>query len=155
MMLFLWVKILHVISACVLFGTGLGTAFYMFNANLQKDIRLIAYATKQVVFADWIFTGISGLFQFLSGMLLIYLHHYSFSLFWVWASILGYLIAAFFWFPVVYLQIQCRNLAFEALRNNSPLPKRYYLCYRIWWILGIAAFVSLISVFYLMTNKPV
>ena len=48
-----WLKIVHVISSIVLFGTGLGTAFYMLLVNFQKDIDLIAKATAQVVFIDF------------------------------------------------------------------------------------------------------
>jgi uncharacterized membrane protein len=41
-MIYTWLKIFHVISAAILFGTGLGTAFYMFYVNLQNNVSLIA-----------------------------------------------------------------------------------------------------------------
>lgn len=154
-MLYEWVKIIHVISAAVLFGSGLSTAFYMLYVNQQKDIRLIAVATKQVVFVDWVFTGTSGVVQFITGMYLIFLKHYSPGLLWVAGGMLGYMIAAACWFPVVYLQIRCRDLAFDALKNNTPLPPLYYRYYRCWWMLGIPAFIALMGVFYVMANKPV
>lgn len=154
-MLYAWIKIIHVISAAVLFGTGIGTAFYMFYVNKQKDIRLIAMATKQVVFVDWVFTGTSGVIQFFSGMWLIYLKGYSPTALWLMGAMIGYVIAGACWVPVVYLQIRCRDLAFEALRNNTSLNETYDRYYRIWWILGIPAFLSLMVVFYLMANRPV
>ncbi|OGT49060.1 MAG: hypothetical protein A3E82_01420 [Gammaproteobacteria bacterium RIFCSPHIGHO2_12_FULL_38_11] len=154
-MLYAWIKIIHVISAAVLYGTGMGTAVYMFCVNKQKDICLIANATKQVVFVDWVFTGSSATIQFFSGMTLIYLKGYSFASLWIIGSMSGYVIAGACWIPVVYLQICCRNLAFDALKNNTALPKKYFRYYKLWWILGIPAFLSLMVVFYLMVNKPV
>jgi uncharacterized membrane protein len=154
-MLYAWIKIIHVISAAVLFGTGMGTAFYMFYVNRQKDIRLIAMATKQVVFVDWVFTGTSGVIQFFSGMWLIYLKGYSPTALWLMGAMIGYVIASACWVPVVYLQIRCRDLAFEALKNNTSLNEKYDRYYKIWWILGIPAFLSLMVVFYLMANRPV
>ena len=48
-----WLKIIHVISSIVLFGTGLGTAIYMLLVNFQKDVELIAKATAQVELFTW------------------------------------------------------------------------------------------------------
>ena len=155
MTLYFSLKILHVISTSVLFGTGLGTAFYMFYVNLQKDIKLIALATKQVVFVDWLFTGTSAIVQFFTGFALVSLKGYSFFSFWVYGSIIGYLIAGACWIPVVYLQIRCRDLAFDALKNNAQLPKQYHYYYKLWWMLGVPAFSSLLIVFYLMVNRPI
>lgn len=152
-MLFLWIKIIHVISSAILFGTGIGTALYMFCVNQQKNIELIARATKQVVFVDWVFTGSSAVIQFITGFMLIGLKNYSPFTLWIMISVIGYVIAALCWFPVVYLQIRCRDLAFEALKNNTPLTREYYRYYKIWWILGIPAFLSLLMVFYFMVNK--
>ncbi|WP_342220192.1 DUF2269 domain-containing protein [Rickettsiella endosymbiont of Miltochrista miniata] len=153
-MLYAWIKILHIISASVLFGTGLGTAFYMFYVNQQKNITLIAKATSAVVVADWLFTATSGVMQASTGYILIYLKGYSLTSFWILGSILGYIIAVVCWAPVVWLQMRCRDLALAASINQTPLPKEYQHYFRIWWILGIPAFIALIGVFYLMANKP-
>jgi uncharacterized membrane protein len=147
-------KIVHVISACVLFGTGAGTAFYMFYVNLKKDVYLIAHATRQVVIADWLFTGSSGVVQALTGFAMIGLQGYAFSLPWVWISILGYCIAGACWLPVVWLQMRCRDLAFEALKNKTALPKAYHQYFKAWVILGVPAFLALVVVYYMMTNQP-
>ena len=152
-MLFYMIKIIHVISSAVLFGTGLGTAFYMLLVNQQKNCALIAQATKQVVFVDWVFTGSSAVIQFITGIFLVGLKGYSPMAPWLLISVLGYVIAGACWIPVVYLQIRCRDLAFDAVKNNTPLTKKYYRYYRIWWILGIPAFLSLLVVFYFMVNK--
>lgn len=153
-MLYAWIKVLHVVSASVLFGTGIGSAFYMLYANIQKDIKLIAKATNEVVFADWIFTTSSGIIQAFTGFILIALKGYSLLSPWVVGSIIGYVIAGICWLPVVWLQIHCRDLATKAWINNEPLPPEYKKYFSIWVLLGIPAFLALIGVFYLMTNKP-
>lgn len=153
-MLYAWIKIIHIISASVLFGTGLGTAFYMFYANLKNDVMLIAKATAEVVIADWIFTLTSGIIQAITGFILIYLKGYSLFNFWVLGSILGYAIAGACWIPVVWLQMRCRDLAYIAAVNKTALSNEYKKYFRIWLLLGIPAFISLVGVFYLMTNKP-
>lgn len=153
-MLYEWIKITHIISASVLYGTGLGTAFYMFYVNLQNDVKLIAKATAEVVIADWLFTLTSGIVQAVTGFILVYMKGYSLLSFWVLGSILGYVIAGVCWVPVVWLQMRCRDLAIFASANNISLPDEYKKYFRIWWLLGIPAFISLVGVFYLMTNKP-
>ncbi len=153
-MLYAWIKILHIVSAAVLFGTGLGTAFYMFYVNQQKNITLIAKATAAVVVADWFFTATSGVIQAITGFVLVYLKGYPLFSLWVLGSVVGYVIAGIFWLPVVWLQMRCRDLAFAASVNNTPLPAEYRRYFKIWWLLGIPAFIALIGVFYLMANKP-
>jgi len=153
-MLYAWIKILHIISASVLFGTGLGTAFYMFYVNRQNNVALIAKATSEVVIADWLFTTTSGIVQAITGFILVYLKGYSLLSLWVFGSILGYVIAGLCWLPVVWLQMRCRDLAFAASANKTALPPEYRNYFRIWWLLGIPAFIALVGVFYLMVNKP-
>lgn len=146
--------IVHIVSASVLFGTGVGTALYMLYANILKDINIIALATKRVVTADWLFTGISGVLQPVTGIGLLHLKGYSLSHAWAMGVFTCYIIAAVCWFIVVYLQIRCRDLAVAALTSNSQLPAKYYSYFKAWFILGIPAFLSLMIVFYLMANNP-
>lgn len=153
-MLYAWIKILHIMSAAVLFGTGLGTAFYMFYVNQQKNVILIAKATASVVVADWLFTATSGVIQAITGFILVYLKGYSLLSVWVLGSIAGYVIAGICWLPVVWLQMRCRDLAFAASVSKTPLSKDYHRYFKIWQLLGIPAFFALIGVFYLMANKP-
>jgi uncharacterized membrane protein len=153
-MWYAWIKIFHIISASVLFGTGLGTAFYMFYVNQQKNIALIAKATAAVVVADWLFTATSAVIQAITGFILVYLKGYSLLSLWVLGSILAYVIAGICWLPVVWLQMRCRDLAFAASVSNTPLPAEYHRYFILWCLLGIPAFIALIGAFYLMANKP-
>lgn len=153
-MLYLCLKVVHIISSTLLFGTGLGTACFMYFAHRTHNPKIIAQVNKQVVIADWVFTGTSGLVQPVTGFAMVFLVGYPLSSLWLWGSIIGYCIAAFCWFPVVYFQIRLRDLAKEADEKQTPLPPLYYRYFRYWFVLGWPAFVSLLLVFYLMTFKP-
>jgi uncharacterized membrane protein len=117
-------------------------------------VQLIAKATSVVVLADWLFTATSGIVQAVTGFILVYLKGYSLLSLWVLGSIAGYLIAGACWLPVVWLQMRCRDLAIQAAADKTPLPAVYQHYFRIWWLLGIPAFIALMGVFYLMTNRP-
>lgn len=152
-MLYLWLKWLHILSATILFGTGIGTACNMFLAHRTRDVYIIAATSRYVVLADWMFTSTSGVIQPITGLWMVYLAGYSLTSTWILGTILGYIIAACCWFPVVYLQIKMRDIAVTALKNNSNLPLQYFRYFNYWFCLGWPAFISLIVVFYLMTFK--
>lgn len=154
-MLYLWLKLIHIISSTILFGTGIGTASTMLYGYLTKDTKIIAAITRYVVLADWMFTATSGVLQFFTGLSLVLVAGYSFSNFWIWGAIIGYVIAGVCWFPVVYLQLKMRDMAAAATLHNTHLPDAFHRYFKIWFYLGWPAFISLMGVFYLMTVKPV
>ncbi|MHB1221704.1 MAG: DUF2269 family protein [Gammaproteobacteria bacterium] len=92
--------------------------------------------------------------QPLTGLTMVYLAGYSWSSFWIWGAIAGYLVAAFCWFIVVYLQIKMSHFASVTLKEQVALPPIYFRYFNYWFYLGWPAFISLIIVFYLMTFKP-
>jgi uncharacterized membrane protein len=151
---YLIVKWIHVISSTILFGTGIGSAWYMLRASLNRNPRVIHFVIRQVVIADWIFTTTAVIVQPVSGFYMVWLGGYPPLSKWiVWSTIL-YLVAGACWLPVVWMQIQMRDMARHAVETSSPLPPRYWLYHKIWIGLGIPAFLSLVAVFYLMTAKP-
>lgn len=64
-------KLIHIISSTILFGTGIGTAFMMFMANRRKNVAEIYFATRNVVIADYIFTTPAIIIQLISGFFLM------------------------------------------------------------------------------------
>lgn len=153
-MLYLTLKTIHIISATLLFGTGLGSAYYMLRAHLTNNPQVIATTARHVVFADWIFTTTSVIVQPLTGFWMIALGQWSYMQVWIWLSLVLYIIAGICWLPVVWLQIQIRSMAENAVKNNTKLPDLYYRYMKIWLILGWPAFFSIIIVFFLMVFKP-
>ncbi len=153
-MSYLFVKYLHILSSTLLFGTGLGSAFYMFFTSLSRDVRATAVVVRYVVIADWAFTTPTIVIQPLTGFYLIHLAGFPLSSAWIKWSIVLYLLAGAAWLPVVWMQIKMRDMALEAARTSTELPPRYWQFLRLWVALGIVAFFALVVVFYLMVAKP-
>ena len=148
------VKLLHILSATVLFGTGLGTAFVVWNANRGGEVAAIAFATRHAVLADWLFTTPAVIFQPLSGLWLVHVLGYGFTETWLlWVYGLYALVGAC-WLPVVAIQSRMRRLAARAAIEGTPLPEAYHRCMRAWFGLGWPAFLSLMAIFWLMVARP-
>lgn len=151
---YLLLKWIHILSSTILFGTGIGSAFYLFMANRRKDLAGIYFATRHVVIADWLFTTPAVIIQLLTGIALMQSLGLSFSEKWIlWALIL-YFFAGACWLPVVWMQIKMRDMAKAAIDTGTLLPSCYWVFDRWWIILGSLAFPAVIIVFYLMVMKP-
>lgn len=152
---YITVKWIHILSSTLLFGTGLGTAFYMFLATLTKNPLIVATVAKHVVTADWLFTATTIIIQPVTGFYLIYLAGIPLTSDWVAWSIGLYVVMAACWLPVVWLQIRMYRLAVEANERNIVLPALYWRYFRIWLAFGIPALVAILIIFYLMVAKPI
>ncbi len=148
-----FVKLVHVLSATLLFGTGLGTAYFMWRAILSAEPVAIAHTARQVVWADWLFTTPAVIVQPLSGLALMYLLGLSWEPWILWSSAL-YLIAGGCWLPVLWLQFRMRDLAMDAVRMRRPLAPVFARYARAWFWLGVPAFAAMVLVFALMILKP-
>jgi uncharacterized membrane protein len=60
-------KLAHVVGAAVLFGTGVGIAFFMLMAHRTREAALVAHTAGVVVVADTIFTATAVLLQPITG----------------------------------------------------------------------------------------
>lgn len=139
-------KWVHICSSMLLFGTGLGTAFFKFTADLGKDPGVMSDTNRRVVLADWLFTTPTIVLQPLSGYALAMQYGYPAGSPW--------LVAGLCWLPVVYLQIRMRNDCAAALASGQALNPRYWNDARAWFWLGIPAFVAMVGVIWLMVPKP-
>jgi len=151
---YLIVKWLHILSSTLLFGTGIGSAFYMLFVSLSRDARALAVVARYVVIADWVFTTPTIVIQPLTGWYLMSLIGTPLSAKWLSWSIALFLLAGACWLPVVWIQMRMRDAARDAAAAGAALPAIYWRYLRWWVALGIVAFVSLVVVFYLMVAKP-
>ena len=151
---YLIVKWLHILSSTFLFGTGIGSAFYMLFVSLSRDARALAVVARYVVIADWVFTTPAIVIQPLTGWYLMQLIGTPLTAKWLVWSIALFLLAGASWLPVVWIQIRMRDAARDAAIAGAELPAIYWRYLR-WWVgLGVVAFLSLVVVFYLMVAKP-
>ena len=151
---YLILKYIHVLSSTLLFGTGLGSAFYMFFTNLSGDVRAIAIVTRRVVWADWLFTTPTAIIQPATGLYMVHLTGMPLTLSWIAWSLGLFVLAGACWLPVVWIQIRMAEMAERAVKEGSALPPRFWRFHRIWTALGVPAFTAFIAIFYLMVAKP-
>jgi len=151
---YLWVKWLHILSATVLFGTGIGTAFHMYTTHLRGDVTAIAAMTRNTVLADWLFTASAGIVQPVTGFAMVYLSGQNPLEGWLTVTYGLYVLAGLCWLKVVQLQYRMKHLANTAARAGEELPPDYHRAMKTWFVLGWPAFASLIVIFMLMVMKP-
>ena len=148
------VKYLHVIGAIVILGTGAGIAFFMLMAHRSGDAAFIARTAATVVIADMLFTLAAVILQPVTGGLLMMLSSTSFAERWLSASLVLYALAGLFWIPVIFMQIEMRDLASAAAAGSQPMPPRYFTLFRRWFWFGIPGFSSVMIILWLMIAKP-
>jgi len=147
-------KLIHILSAILLFGTGLGTAFHGMASNLSKDVRAIAVTNRNVVLADWLFTTPTVIIQPISGLWLAVQQGWPLTSGWIVVSLALYALAGACWLPVVWLQLRMWQMAERAVAAGADLPPLYHRYFRIWFALGWPAFTAMIVIVGLMVFKP-
>jgi uncharacterized membrane protein len=154
-MLYFVLKYLHVVGAAVLLGTGAGIAFFMLLAHRTGNAAIVAAVARIVVIADFLFTATAVVAQPITGVALAW--HVGYSLWegWIALSIVLYIVTGLFWLPVVWMQMEMRDLALAAANIGQPLPPRYYRLFRLWFLFGFPAFGAVAAIFWLMITRPI
>ena len=152
----LWIKWLHVIGATLLFGTGLGIAFFAwfgYRRGLQEgDIGLIRGVLRLTVTADTVFTATAAVLQPLTGYVLWRMTGGTWPDRWLaWVLVL-YVFVGLCWLPVVWLQVQLRDAAIRA-QAVGQLDERFHRRFRTWFLLGWPAFLGVMALFGLMLTR--
>ena len=153
----LW-KTAHIVSATIVFGTGLGIAFFCWfgyrDALRTGNIGALRSVLRLTVIADSCFTAPAVVFQAISGLVLMYLTGLPLASPWALASIALFILAGACWLPVVVIQMRLLREAQEAVAI-AALPAHFHRKFRVWFMLGVPAFAAIIAIFYMMVVKPV
>jgi len=157
-MSYLLIKLLHIVGATVLFGTGLGIAFFMWfgsrEALRQGHIELLRGVLRWTVIADTVFTASAAVLQPITGLALYRMEGLPWHNVWLWTVIALYLLVGTCWLPVVALQIRLRNAAVAASRI-SALPAQFHRDLRSWFALGWPAFGAMLGLLALMVFRGI
>lgn len=146
--IYLLVKLLHILSATVLFGTGLGTAFHMLHAYWGNDNRAMSETASSVVLVDWVFTTPAVIVQFATGLWLTTQLGIRLDSVWFVAVISLFVLVGACWLPVVWIQIRVRDMVAKGAERDS-----YRTLMRFWIGLGVVAFLCVLALFFLMVTK--
>ena len=150
---YLLIKTLHVVSATILFGTGLGIAFFFWSSR-QSDDQARLFAARTTVLADFVFTLPAAILQPLTGAWLIFDGSVDPRASWIMISLGLYTLAGLCWVPVVWLQMKMKRMLEARIAGDEFDEQAYERLRRIWFLLGWPAFLALIVVFWLMVSKP-
>jgi uncharacterized membrane protein len=149
MNLYLGIKLLHILSATILFGTGLGTAFFMLQAYRSGNAGVMRSTTRTVVLADWLFTTPAVIAQFTTGLWLVHELGIPWGSLWFAAVLALFFLVGACWMAVVWIQIRLR----ELLKSGADIVACRSLM-RVWIALGVPAFTAVLVLFVLMVFKP-
>jgi uncharacterized membrane protein len=151
---YLVIKTLHIVSAAVLFGTGIGIAVFMLFGHFSPDTAGRLFAARVVVRMDFMFTLPAGIVQPLSGAWMIFNGGFSWNDRWLMLTYGLYLLAGLCWLPVVAIQFSMKQML-EVQALGDMFDDAAYLRLFRWWVaLGWPAFGGLLFVFWLMVAKP-
>ena len=126
----------------------------MLMAHRSGDPAFTARTAATVVIADMLFTASAVILQPVTGGILMILSATTLAERWITTSLGLYVVAGLFWIPVLFMQIEMRDLARAAAAQNAPLPPRYFALFRRWCWFGIPGFGSVMMILWLMIAKP-
>lgn len=154
---YLILKTLHIVSAAILFGTGLGIAFFAWFGYRRSikagSIESLRTVLRLTVLGDAYFTAPAVLFQLISGLALLHMDRWPLFSPWALTSIGLFILVGFLWLPVVVIQILMSREANQAA-STSLLSDSFHRRFIIWFVLGVPAFLIVIALFFLMVVKP-
>ena len=155
-MSYLAIKYLHILGSAVLFGTGLGIAFFAwfgYRRGMQEgDVGLIRGVLRLTVLADTVFTATAALLQPITGYFLWRMTGGGWPDRWLAWVLALYVFVGACWLPVVWIQIQLRNAAVKA-ETVGQLDARFHRRFSLWFALGIPAFLGVLALFALMLTR--
>lgn len=150
---YLILKLIHILAAVVVTGTGAGIAFFMFMANRSNNPQAIYVTAQHVILGDWLFTTPAVITQIITGVYLMNMQGYSFSAPWFYWVIGLFTFIGVCWLPVLRIQYKLRELAKISVDSNQVTPEFKSLM-KTWTLLGIPAFTAILAIFWLMVFKP-
>ena len=147
-MSFQLLKLIHILSATLMIGTGLGSAFYLFLTYKKSQVSTIKDVLRFVILADTIFTAPSVVIQLITGILLsnmiglIYTH-------WFWLVISVSFIVLVLWLRAAFIQVKLKKIVEE----ENKITEKFHHLMNVWFYLGVPSFVGAIFLYYLMVYK--
>lgn len=129
--IYLIIKTLHIISSTILFGTGLGIAFFMVRSYFTHDLYEKLYSARGTVLADYIFTFPAAILQPLTGAWLVWKSGYAWTDYWLVSSYVFFAVAGACWLPVVWIQIKLKQILEQSIKNQTMLPQRYHRLFKV------------------------
>ncbi len=141
-------KLIHIISATIMIGTGLGSAFYLYFTYKKGQVSTVKEVLKLVVTADTIFTTPSVVIQFITGLLLSNLLGFTYTN-WFWVVLSVSFVVLILWVRAALIQLKLKKI----LDKEKSLTVQFHRLMKIWFYLGVPSFLGAVYIYYLMVYK--
>lgn len=141
-------KLIHILSATIMIGTGLGSAFYLFLTYKKSQFSTLKDVLNFVIIADTIFTAPSVVVQLITGILLSNIMGFTYTN-WFWVVLSVSFIVVILWLRAAFLQIKMKKI----IANETKLPPQFHQLMKAWFYLGIPSFLGAMYLYYLMVYK--
>jgi uncharacterized membrane protein len=145
----------HILGVILLAGNITITAFWKVLADMSREVKLIAFANRAVIIADWLFT-LPGIILTLGGGVSISVMGQwpLFEVSWLSWSVFWFVVAGILWMVfLIPLQIR-QHRAAKLFLESGDIPLTYWRDARAWITIGLIATVPLLIILYLMVVKP-
>lgn len=143
-------KIIHIISASILFGGGLGMVAYQRQRKQQKTHTATRKHRHVILRRQFMVFIPCGMIQLITGFMMINQHPYSFHAPWVLASIILFMLAIISALSSFY-SYQC---ATDALQQNISTYNKYQRRYRAFACLTFLCMLGMIFFMSTVANTP-
>ncbi len=141
-------KLIHILSATLMIGTGLGSAFYLYFTYKKAQFSTVKEVLNLVIVADMIFTTPSVIIQLITGILLSNMLGLTYTN-WFWVVLSVSFIVLILWLRAAFIQVELKKL----IKNTNELPAKFHRLMTIWFYLGVPSFLGAIFLYYLMVYK--
>ena len=150
-------KTVHVFSAAILMGTGIGIAFFCWFGSRaaigDKNIGALRMVLRFTVLADAVFTAPAVVVQAVTGAMLMHLAGWSWFSPWSITVVGLFGLVGVCWLPVLWIQWRMKKLADNASAIDT-LPQAFTSLFRAWILLGIPALAAMLTLLFMMVAKP-
>jgi uncharacterized membrane protein len=152
---YLLFKTLHVFGAVLLLGNIIVTAWWKLMANRTRDPKIIAFAQRQVVLTDYVFTAVGVLIiistgEYIAGRLM----GNSWDITWIVNGRIFFIASGLIWITILIpVQFKQARLA-RTFSDDCVIPDQYWRLCNIWNFFGLIATILPFINLYWMVFKP-
>ena len=155
-MLYLFLKLLHIIAVILFLGNIITGLFWKFHADRTGDPRIIMHAFEGIIRSDRWFTIPGVVVIILAGVGAAIIGRFPIlGTGWIfWSTVLFAISGLAFSFKVAPLQIRLANLARSGMETEQMDWHLYHTLSRSWELWGLVALLTPVAAVVLMVLKP-
>ena len=148
-------KAIHIFGVVIFLGNIIITGWWKAAADRTGEPAVIAFAQRQVVVTDWLFTLGGVVVLFAAGMTNALIHGLDIMRTpWIAWSLGLFTLSGVIWVAILIPVQAAQSRIARGFAAGGAIPERYWQLNRIWYVAGIAATVIPLGAVWLMVAKP-